>query len=115
MTAAVRLAEAPRFVLQYPLCGACHVELDHDGDSFTCPSCRTSWDSNAGDGDSGTLYAEWSGEQPAGEILTEDEASVVALYRERLDRHERWGKGDPNHVVWPLPQRPAVMDKVEGR
>lgn len=111
---AVRLAAAPQLVLQYPLCGACTVELDHDGDSFVCPSCRTSWDPNAGDGDTGTLCADWSGEQPPGEVLTEEEAAVVANYRERLDRHQRWGNGDPRHIVWPLPKRPDVMDKVEG-
>jgi predicted RNA-binding Zn-ribbon protein involved in translation (DUF1610 family) len=114
MSTYVKLSAPPQLVLQYPLCGACTVELDHDGDGFVCPSCGTSWSSDASDGESGTLYSAWSGEEPSGEVLTEDEARVVADYRERLDRHQRWGKGDPCHVLWPLPKRPEVMDKVEG-
>ena len=73
-----RLAEAPQFVMHYPSCSACVVDLDHDGDSWTCPKCQTSWDSNAGDGDTGDLYAEWSGEDVSDlPEITEREAATA--------------------------------------
>jgi hypothetical protein len=81
----VRLAEAPHYVLHYPTCSACLVDLEHDGDSFQCPKCGTSWDSNAGDGDEGTLYPEWSGEDFDGDqpIVSHDDAPNVPWIEHR--------------------------------
>ncbi len=45
--------EAPELHWQYPLCGHCWQEVDHDGDSFYCPRCHVSWSNNATDGDTG--------------------------------------------------------------
>jgi hypothetical protein len=58
----VRYDEPPQFVLHYPTCSACMVDLEHDGDGWQCPKCGTAWDSNAGDGDDGELYPDWAGE-----------------------------------------------------
>ena len=58
----VRYAEPPQFVLNYPTCSACVVDLDHDCDGWQCPKCGTSWASDASDADEGELYAAWSGE-----------------------------------------------------
>ncbi|WQY99780.1 hypothetical protein [Microbacterium phage MO526] len=62
MSEYIRLVEAPAIVLRYPECGACGVDLGHDGDDWVCPVCGTSWPTDAGDGDTGSLYEEWSGE-----------------------------------------------------
>lgn len=102
MSVYVRIAEAPEFVLNYPSCGACLVDLEHDGDSFACPSCGSVWDSGANDGDKGELYEELDGP-----ILTHDQAAAVASYRERLERHKRRGKDSPH--LYPKPIRPRGL------
>ncbi len=52
----LRLEEAPGFVIQFPLCGACEVDLEHEsGVGWRCPSCWTTWSDHAGDGDAGEL------------------------------------------------------------
>lgn len=98
----VRLSEAPAWCIQYPTCSACEVELDTDGGGWTCPNCGTSWDMQAGDGDRGCLYADWSGEESDGPIVTESEARAWGHYRDRLEAHRRW----PDLVA--EPKRPTV-------
>lgn len=71
----VRYAEAPEFVLHYPTCSACDVELEHDGDAWECPKCATTWDSQAGDGDKGELYEHWSGESLDQPTISHDEGA----------------------------------------
>lgn len=51
----LRLEEAPELFIQFPLCGACDVELEIDPDSMVCPSCWTSWSHRAGGSDPGEL------------------------------------------------------------
>ena len=103
----IKLGEAPQFVLNYPSCGTCLIDLEHDGDHFTCPSCGTSWDSNASDGDEGDLYTEWAGEDLDGPVLTESQAADVASYRERLRRHQLWG--EEGSMLWPKPLHPRGL------
>ena len=107
----LRLSEAPQLVTHYPTCGACYVETDNDGDGFTCPNCGTAWSNDAGDGDLGDLYESWSGEQLGTDVFTEDEASEIALYRERLDRHQKFGGKYP--ALYPKPWRvPAALARL---
>jgi transcription elongation factor Elf1 len=107
MSTYVKLEKAPEFVLNYPSCGTCLVDLEHDGDQFTCPSCGTCWDSYASDGDQGDLYSDWSGEPLEGPLLSESQAQDVAYYRERLDRHIRWGS--ERSALWPKPSPPRGL------
>jgi hypothetical protein len=51
----IRLEKPPEFVIRYPQCSACDVDLDHDGDMWTCPKCGTTWPHDANDGDLGEL------------------------------------------------------------
>lgn len=85
----IRLAEAPMWCIQYPTCSACAVDLETDGDGWTCPCCGTSWDMSAGDGDRGELYAAWSGEEATGPIVSEDDAWRWGDYFAALERHRR--------------------------
>jgi hypothetical protein len=72
----IKLATAPVLSLNDPDCGTCYVSVESDGDGWTCPVCGTSWPYSAGDGDDGTLYEEWSGEELEGDIVDEDEAET---------------------------------------
>lgn len=45
------LTELPDLTIQYPICGGCGHEVDHDGDSFVCYRCMATWSTRAGDGD----------------------------------------------------------------
>lgn len=83
----IRLSEPPMWCIQYPTCSACCVDLETDCDGWTCPVCGTSWDTGANDGDKGTLYADWSGEEPTGPACTEDEARAWGDYHWRMQRH----------------------------
>lgn len=85
----IRLAEPPAWCLEYPTCSACAVDLDTDGDGWTCPTCGTSWGMDAGDGDRGTLYADWAGEEPTGPQVTQGDAWRWGDYHERMERHRR--------------------------
>ena len=105
----VKLAKPPCWVLQYPTCSACAVELNTDGDGWDCPNCGTRWGMDASDGDTGTLYADYWGKEPTGPTVTESQAADVANYRERLDRHRRYGEQYP--TLCPKPKRPAVLDQ----
>ncbi|WP_264032155.1 hypothetical protein [Cellulosimicrobium sp. SH8] len=86
----LKLAEAPSLVIHYPTCSTCDVDLENDGgDGWTCPSCGTSWDYGADDGDTGELYESWSGEELVGPVLDEDEAFRVSYGRKR-EEQERY-------------------------
>lgn len=82
----LRLEQQPEFVLHYPTCGTCAVDLDTDGDGWTCPSCGSMWDNHASEGDKGELYESWSGEAIAGDALTEEEARDISWRRQREER-----------------------------
>jgi predicted RNA-binding Zn-ribbon protein involved in translation (DUF1610 family) len=97
----IRLSEPPYWCIQYPLCSACSVALETEGDGWTCPVCGTSWDMRANDGDTGTLYAEWAGEEATGPIVPEADAYRWGDYYERLERHRRMPE------FCPEPKRPA--------
>lgn len=103
MTDYIRLAEPPRWCIQYPTCSACDVELETDGDGWTCPCCGTTWSMDAGDGDTGTLYADWSGEEATGPLVTSGDAWRWGDYRRRMASHRRF----PD--LCPEPSRPAVV------
>ena len=102
MTEYIRLTEPPQWCIQYPTCSACTTELDTDGDGWTCPTCGTSWDMDANDGDTGTLYADWSGEEPTGPEVASDDAHHWGYYREQMGRHQMF----PDLV--PEPTRPTT-------
>lgn len=85
MTEYVRLAEAPAWSVSYPTCSVCCVDLQYE-DGWLCPVCGTSWPGNASDGDTGTLYEDWSGETLEGETITEDEAQNVGIAYEQAER-----------------------------
>lgn len=85
----LKLAQAPEFVLHYPTCSTCDVDLDHDGDGWTCPTCGTAWDRDASDGDKGELYASWSGEDLSGPALSTDDAERISFERQREESKRR--------------------------
>lgn len=62
MSPKIRYATAPMLSLNYPDCASCIVEVESTGDEWLCPSCETTWSYGNGDGDTGQLYADWSGE-----------------------------------------------------
>lgn len=45
------MVELPDLTIQYPICGGCGHEVDHDGESFVCYRCLVTWPTNASDGD----------------------------------------------------------------
>jgi hypothetical protein len=100
----IRLAEAPQWCMQYPTCSACGVDLDNDGDGWVCPCCGTAWSNNAGDGDTGELYAAWAGEEATGPIVSKDEAVRWGDYQARMERHRIL----PDFC--PKPKRPQVKE-----
>lgn len=51
---------------QYPICPRCDQEVDHDGDSWTCPRCRCWWDRQ---GLTATFYDDYGDL----EVATDDE------------------------------------------
>lgn len=102
MTDYIQLSAPPQLCIQYPTCSACCVDLDnYGGDSWTCPVCGTSWDMNANDGDTGILYADWSGEEPTGPHCTENDAHRWGHYHKRMEEHRLF----PNII--PEPRRPG--------
>ena len=84
-----KLKEASTLVIQYPLCNACWQEVSHDGDSWICPHCGTTWDSDAGEDEPGTLYEEWSGETLSGDPVSDDQALRIAARNAREQRDAR--------------------------
>lgn len=105
MTGYIRLEEAPQFSISYPTCSVCVVDLENDSDGWTCPVCGTSWRNNADDGEPGTLYTEWSGEEPEGPTLNAEEAFVAGMKHEAEEKqrqYKRWGwceHGRPGECV----------------
>lgn len=85
MSSYLKLAEAPEWVLQYPTCSACDVDLFTDGDGWLCENCGTSWSMNASDGDRGLLYEEWSGEKLDGAPVSEAQAWRIADEKKRAE------------------------------
>lgn len=73
----LRLDKAPNLIFENPICEACDINVDHDGDSYVCPSCGTAWD----DSENGQLAAEWSGEESV-------ETQTTALEDAHLRSHE---------------------------
>lgn len=110
MTDYTRLAKAPMWCVQYPTCSACCIDLETDGDGWTCPGCGTQWDMDASDGDRGELYADWAGEESTGPILTPGQAADRADYLERLGRHRRYGKEYP--ALYPEPRMPDFLKET---
>lgn len=93
MTEYIKLTEAPMWVIQYPQCGACMVDLYTDGDGWLCEVCGTTWDMRANDGDPGTLFENWSGEVLDVEPSTHREAMTAGIRYEREQRERslaRW-------------------------
>jgi hypothetical protein len=86
MSEYIKLTAPPVWVVKYPECGSCSVELDTDGDGWLCTICGSSWPMNADDGEVGMLYEDWSGETLDGEPLSEDEAFKVGM---RVERERR--------------------------
>ena len=97
----IRLSKPPQWCIQYPTCSACTVDLDTDGDGWVCPVCGTLWSQDAGDGDEGSLYTEWAGEEADGPIVPEDDAWRWGDYHERMERHRLLPK------FCPEPKRPT--------
>jgi hypothetical protein len=79
----IKLAERPQWVIQYPQCSACCVDLETDGDGWTCPVCGSAWSQSANDGDEGELYESWSGETLDGDPVANDDAWRTGAKRER--------------------------------
>lgn len=98
MVGYVKLSEPPMWCIQYPTCSACEVDLDTDGDGWTCPSCGTTWPMSAGDGDKGELHESWAGEELPGPVLTAEQAAAEACYRNRLRLHEEYPKAVPRPI-----------------
>lgn len=63
MALTVRYTEAPMMHISYDCLGmSCGQNtIYHDGDSFICKDCGTSWHDDC---DEGELYEKWSGETP---------------------------------------------------
>lgn len=101
----IRLSQPPMWVINYPTCSACAVDLETEGDGWTCPSCGTSWSMDANDGDRGTLYADWSGEDPTGPEVDEADAWRWGDYMARMERHRLL----PDFC--PKPERPSVVTR----
>lgn len=87
-TGYIKLKRAPEWVLQFPQCSACMVDLETDGDGWICPVCGTSWSTDANDGDVGELYESWSGEKLDGPALGEHEAMQAGVTWERAIREK---------------------------
>jgi hypothetical protein len=63
MTTPIIKLQAPATLsINYPDCSVCNVAVESDGDGYICPTCGTYWSYDDGDGDTGTLYEDWSGE-----------------------------------------------------
>lgn len=101
----LKLNEPPRICMQYPTCSACCVDLDHDGDGWTCPSCGTIWDTNADEDAEGELYADWSGEEPEGPEADVDQAWLWGVYLTALRRHRLFPNAYPT-----APRRPTESE-----
>lgn len=79
----IKLEKPPEFTIQYPQCGTCLVDLFTDSDDWQCPVCGTSWPMNAGDGEPGTLYEDWSGETLDVPVSSSTEAISAGVRYER--------------------------------
>lgn len=83
----LRLSTAPEICWSMPQCSACWVDLEYD-DSWYCPSCGTNWRRYPENGEKGVLYADWSGDQPGGPEVTDEEARHIGdLEEPRRSEH----------------------------
>lgn len=87
MTDYIRLTDPPKWCVQYPTCSACSVDLETEGDGWTCPVCGSSWGMDASDGDAGTLYSDWSGESATGPVVANEHAHLWGYYHEQMEAH----------------------------
>ncbi|MBF6671564.1 hypothetical protein [Glutamicibacter sp. FBE19] len=87
----VRYETAPKLSINYPDCSACSTEVEHDGDSWYCARCGTTWDIDAGDGDEGMLYEDWNGEPNPGELRTHDNGYELTQYERDNPKPSIWG------------------------
>lgn len=64
----------------YPICDACNVETEHDGDGWLCPSCGTAWpgDNMEAFPSEATMFPDWSGEGMTGPVCPNDLAWKVS-------------------------------------
>ena len=60
---------------QYPRCGACADELDHDGDVLYCEACRLDYPDHTGDGAADYRHED---DEPCGEPPDESDAAFYA-------------------------------------
>lgn len=84
----LHLDRAPTLRYLAPLCSACQEDVQPDGEGgMICPGCGTHWTTVA-DNASGVLYADWSGETPAGPRVPRDDAYQYAGLpsEQRLER-----------------------------
>ena len=73
----------PMIEFAYPTCSGCRNEVDHDGDNFTCPTCRVVWDRHATDGDTAYEFTDEHGDAFGGEQFGE---RLIVLYHTRPAR-----------------------------
>ncbi|WP_330251800.1 hypothetical protein OG874_37660 [Nocardia sp. NBC_00565] len=71
MSYTVRYSRPPSMSISYDCGGmSCGIgTIEHDGDSFVCSDCGTSW---TDEGDDGELHEQWSGETPVGDPVHPD-------------------------------------------
>lgn len=86
MSIYIKLKEAPTLVINMPSCSACCVEIDAEADGLTCPCCGTTWGHRDGEGDTGTLYEEYSGDDLDTEPIDNDEAWRAGTTYEEAER-----------------------------
>lgn len=68
----VKYETPPTLSLKLPECDSCLDEVETVDDGMKCPRCGTFWEYQDGDGDPGTLYEDWSGEENSGELRTHE-------------------------------------------
>lgn len=91
----LKLAEAPGLIHPgYPICDACDVETDPEGDQWLCPSCGTVWpgDNLEADASEAQMFDEWSGETLIGQVCPNDLAWRVSHLRDPSEREKSLSK-----------------------
>ena len=82
----VRYASAPTLAFRDPLCTACSVAVRYNGDDLICPTCGTSWPTNADDDTAGTLYEDWSGEKSGAPLTDLDDGWKTVMLADSAKR-----------------------------
>ena len=88
----LRLDKAPELIVEMPICGACDINVEHDGNGYVCPSCGTAWDS---DPEHGQLAAEWSDEEAIETQVTKSEDAHLRSH-EAIVQH-KWEPSSTHH------------------